>query len=282
MKCVLKIIAVLSLSFSVCACKGNPNDNYLSDDVRQTSENITAEIDSDVIVSDADKIEFYGETAFDKSALGSFVYDSVVENMKIRSEYNGLNILSAENAEIYDLYLRSLALREIVFSHGEEFPVENFGEDFLSFDSLPQILVNDSCYCCSMVTYDSFYNALTEVFTKEAVDKMLEMENRSLYEYNGALWITVGTKYIDTKTIHEDYSIEKKTDSAFDIAITAYLVEDARDEEFEYANADAYKKQIFHYTILKTENGWRVNDFPVYRFYDGDMRRIQIADLYAI
>ena len=201
--------------FPFAPVKETPNVNSLSDDVWQTSENITAEIDSDVLGSDMDKIEFYGETAFDKSALGSFVHDSVVESMKIRSEYNGLNILSAENAEIYDLYLRSLALREIVFSHGEEFPVENFGEDFLSFDRLPQILVNDSCYCCSMVTYDSFYNALTEMFTNEAADKMLEMENRSLYEYNEALWITVGTKYIDTKTIHEDYSIANKTDSAF-------------------------------------------------------------------
>ncbi len=227
--------------------------------------------------SGADNIEFTQGAPVDKNELGSFVYDSVLEFVKNDSD-NGLNILT-ENAELYDIYASSLALSDVIFSNGDSFPTENFGEG-RSFNDLPQINVNGSdILSCAMVTYDSFYGALTDVFTKEAADKMLEMQSRSFREYDGALWITMGTGYIDTKIVHEEYVISENDGSVFDILITAYLVDDNRAEEFDPERADEYEKQTFHYTILKTENGWRVSDFPVYSFSGNEAQRVQISDI---
>ncbi|MDE7193267.1 MAG: IseA DL-endopeptidase inhibitor family protein [Oscillospiraceae bacterium] len=287
MKKISIIIGVLS-ALLLAGCAGNKessslpesttpmieNDTVSFPDSVQTTENSTTET---VTVSDgsSDEIEFVHGDPIDKTALGSFVYDSALEFVKSDAEYNGLNILT-ENAEIYDIYARSLALSRVVFGNGDGFPSENFGEG-VTFNDLSQIKVNGSDnFSCSMVTYDSFYNALTDVFTSETANQMLA-QSRSFYEYEGALWITAGAGYIDTKTIHEEYEIVENSDSAFDIRITAYLVDDSRAEEYDPERADEYEKQTLHYTMLKTENGWRISDFPVYSFSADEVRRVQIA-----
>ena len=168
---------------------------------------------------------------------------------------------SLDNSEFKELYYKALSLVQLIDTVGFEISdnvdasdktyieVKKYGKDYLH------------TYYETGYTYDSFYSAYCEVFTKETAEKTIS-HYPAFYEYNGELWYSVGSGSGNPREVLREYEIVSQTDTALEFRRISYQ-NDANndDEEYDPEKRDEYLKEYIDFKFVLTENGWRVEKF---------------------
>lgn len=111
----------------------------------------------------------------------------------------------------------------------------------------------DEDYSLTGISYDSFKEALLQVFTEEFTEN--DLLKRNIYKnHNGELCYYPYFGYVrDTCFDNIIFSVSSQTENKITIIGTAYY-SDPDDSSVTWEN-------ILKYDIVLTENGWRVNSF---------------------
>lgn len=170
------------------------------------------------------EIEVFGE--YDKSLNVDFDYSEKLQQTLNASYDNGCEVLREQDSELLNLYAKAYTLAEIISGNTADFPfpsnipadsiriLSEFSVDIygLTYIKVPVIRNADEeenweIYYYTGVSYDSFYNELTSVFTESLVKEALKLYPY-FYEYEGALWISYVNKEEDSSVItHIDYEL---------------------------------------------------------------------------
>lgn len=187
---------------------------------------------------------------YDKSTLADFDYSGELE--KISGSDTG-NFLDDGYSEFKELYQKAYALTAITVSSPDSFPT--------ALDSEVQIQVEgeDYPYLLTGYSWDSFYEEMLKVFTKEQAEELI-FGNDLFYSYDGALWYTPASSGGDATRVHEEYQVEK-TDDTVDIIRTTYHVALGETPEFDPEKIDEYETKETHFIFTDTEDGWRASEF---------------------
>jgi len=232
----------------VSAISGNSRmpDNFSSFyDYPETSVSVQTTVVSDLSESLAPKITIVENS----SEIIPFNY----ENNTAENNYSSytemddeIKILlkQAENL-YYDFFLR---VDEMTFNWEKTVTI-SVTRDISDSESYSY----DDDYSLTGISYDSFKEALLQVFTEEFTEN--DLLERNLYiDYNGELCYYTSYGYVRNDCFDSiNFSVSDQTENKMTIIGTAHYSDpDNRSITWEH---------IFKYDIVLTENGWRVNSF---------------------
>jgi hypothetical protein len=202
---------------------------------------------------------------YDKSALQDFVYEY--------TETDADSFLDDGYGEYKELYCRARCLARLIQLGNDEFPTA-YGVGMKNYDVYIDV-VNENYpdspdrYFYSGISYDSFYNALLKVFTKEAADGMLANASRTMREYDGVLWLADASATDDITIVKTEYAVTNATENSFKVLQTNYHADMNEQIEFDPENAENYELGYLTYAFVKTDNGWRAESMNL-RESNGD------------
>ncbi len=126
-----------------------------------------------------------------------------------------------------------------------------------------------SRYYASGIKYDSFVNAYLDVFTVGAAQRVFG-RFQFFRSYNDQLWFSDSAMTGDISGVHEEYELITSTDSELLFRCTVFSAEDLETLEYYPEKRDDYITYTLDYKFVKTADGWRAEEFPIYsRTLDG-------------
>ncbi|MCH5200176.1 MAG: hypothetical protein J1F60_04365 [Oscillospiraceae bacterium] len=249
------------LEFRTTVGSGWPEDKGF--EARYTVERINGEwVRTEAMWYGADgkpaKVTVAGK--YDSRLLTDFDYSGLLELTSSFPEGAG-DFIDGKYSEFKELYRKAFALERCLIGV-QPLPISNSqgGLLLMVYDEelgyhLPYVLAG-----CSD---ESFYGALTEVFTDDMIDSLIAARSASIYMYAGAVWYHDGFGFgSDISRIHDEYSF-KLTEGAFDITHTTYHTTEELGWETDYSPdlKNKYETREHHYIFVKTEDGWRCSRF---------------------
>ena len=160
--------------------------------------------------------------------------------------------------EIKELYFKASALW-CFFKDGEEMwdlCYKNSGTDFVKAKLVtpsPTVKGGNNYYMETGIKSDSFLNALGEVYTDDAIEKMLELYPWYVF-YNGEIW-SQGLSGVFMPAVGAELKLTKQTDTEIEFQSILYdgvTVHVPHKGEVENPNEYRYTNRF-----VKTEEGWR-------------------------
>lgn len=167
--------------------------------------------------------------------------------------YFVVNSSIPDKEEIIDLFNRS----DIV--NGDLTVEANYGR--YNYDpeiGLPSayIMLDNNMYMESGISYDSYYNEMCSIFTKETADKVMHSSHLAPVSYNGELWYSAGGKSGDIACVNTEYELVSLTDTEIEIYQTRYYA--YPDDLFCPWWEDMYSSYKLRSKFVKTDEGWRI------------------------
>lgn len=237
------------------------------------------------------EIEVFGE--YDKSLNVDFDYSEKLQQTLNADYDNGCEVLREQDSELLNLYAKAYTLAEIISGNTADFPfalnipadsirilselsVDIYG---LTYIKVPVIRNADEeeaweIYFYTGISYDSFYNELTSVFTESLVKEALKLYPY-FYEYEGALWISYVSKKEDSPVItHIDYELVSQSDTEVELRRNVRYIGTASDDyipEYEPELRGGYMVKGYLCVFTLTENGFRAEKFFELLRRDGDI-----------
>ena len=204
------------------------------------------------------KVTVMGE--YDSRLLTDFDYSGLLELTSSFPEGAG-DFIDGKYSEFTELYRKAFALERCLIGV-QPLPISD------SQGELLLMVYNEELEC--HIPYmlrgysdESFYSALTEVFTEDMIDSLIAARAASVYMYAGAVWYYEGFGYgSDVSRVHDEYSF-RLTGDTFDITHTTYHTTEELGWDMVYDPdlKDRYETQEHHYTFVKTDEGWRCSRF---------------------
>lgn len=200
------------------------------------------------------------QDGYDQELLEHFDYSRALKQACAQGEGAG-DFLDGEYGGFRELYQKAYALKQYVFDSTVNIPIARDNPNALLTLHVPNENVGSESHMYAMTgfSWDSFYEELLEVFTKELADELIA--NSGLYSYEGGLWYMEHGVWKDSDTfrVHTEYAFEM-TDGAFDVICTSYY-DFGADPEFDPDRAEEYETKVSRCTFIDTEDGWRVSRF---------------------
>ena len=195
---------------------------------------------------------------YDKSALVDFDYSEELEKISGKNDKDTGNFLDDGYSEFKELYQKAYALAAITVSSPDSFPAALDCAD--SDDGVQlQVAGENHTYRLTGYRWDSFYEEMLKVFTKEQAEELI-YGNKLFCSYDGALWYVPAAAGGDVTRVYEEYTVEK-TDDTLDITRTSYHVALGEAPEFDPEKIDEYETKETHFIFTNTEDGWRASEF---------------------
>ena len=225
------------------------------------SYNITVDpLDFYQVWCDKPLAEISVQDGYDQELLEHFDYSNVLKQTSAQGDGAG-DFLDGEYDGFRELYQKAYALKTYVFDSTVNIPIARDNPNALLDLHVPSknAGAESHMYLMTGFSWDSFYEELLKVFTKELADQLIA--NSGLYSYEGGLWYMECGVWKDSETfrVHTEYAFEM-TDGAFDIICTSYY-DFGADPEFDPDRAEEYETKVSRYTFADTEDGWRCQRF---------------------
>ena len=243
------------------------------------SETTTEETGIPVTIeNDPRKFTLYG-TPHSEDKFIDFTYDEVYnqiceeyivdgwwdkENFTMRydeypyQEENDTMFDSLNVPEIKELYFKASALW-CFFKDSEEMwdlSHKNSSSDFVKAELVASSQTVNDCdkrYAETGIKSDSFLNALREVYTEGAIEKMLELYPQYVF-YNGEIW-SRGTSSVIGPVVGAELKLTKQTDTEIEFQSILYDgVTTRTSHKGQVENPNEYR---YTNRFVKTEEGWR-------------------------
>ena len=232
------IIAALIGSLGLCACTNSSHEPGF-----------------DSSITESDTVTVNGN--YDTTKLSEFEYTPLSEFDTDFLKESGCN-------QISDCYKRAQSLALWIGRGISDFPTP--GGAGVSTES-PSIDVSEAGggsyrYYFTGISYDSFYNALLDVFTREKADDLISDAAGRIYSYNGALWIAAVSGGGDMSVVKTEYQVTEKTDDRITLKRTTWHVDIGDEPIYDPARDSEYEKKYADYSFIKTEQGWRADSMP--------------------
>lgn len=228
------------------------------------------------------EIEIIGE--YDKSLNTDFDYSEKLQQTLNAAYDNGCEVLREQDGELLNLYAKAYTLAEIISGNPEDFPFAlNIGAAFIdgfaytkAYIKVPVTVNADvdetwDIYYYSGISYDSFYNELTSVFTESLVEEALKLYPY-FYEYEGALWVSEVSKK-DKQITHIEYELVSQSDTEAVLRRYVRYIGTADGDyipEYDPELRVGYIVKDFDCVFILTENGFRAEKFFELFCYDKD------------
>lgn len=248
MKRNLIIIAVLLGSLALCSCTNSTQENSSISSGSSTDENSSI----------AESYTVTENGIYDRAKLSEFEYTPLEEF--------DIDFLKESGCDqIGDCYKRAQSLALWLGYGISDFPTPNGTGASTESASID---VSESGgelyrYYFTGISYDSFYNALLDVFTQEKADELISDAANRIYSYDGALWIGAVSGGSDTSVVKTEYQVTDKTDDRIVLKRTTWHVDIGEEPIYDSAKDDEYVKEYADYSFVKTEQGWRADNMPL-------------------
>lgn len=191
---------------------------------------------------------------------------------RVKFEYTPADIENIYSESLYE-FLSALDMPEItdLTKHAYTLMIllgtENFGyfTNIQQTDAILSFAEYDFWYDTG-IDYESFCDAYLEVFTVSAAERLFSAY--SLFgSYQGGLWIVGTSLGGNVYLVREEYELISKTETEIVFQRTDFS-EDFRlplnrEPVYDPKKRDEYVKEVFNYKYLKTDRGWRVDEFSV-------------------
>lgn len=212
-------------------------------------------------------------TAYSLDGKGGTVEgETVPAENRVKFEYSPADIENT-NSESLCEFLTELNMSEIMDLTKRAYALilllgtENFG-DFTNIQPTDAILSFSEydLWYGTGIDYESFCDAYLEVFTASAAKRLFSAY--SLFgSYQGELWL-VGTSLSgNVYLVREEYELISKTENEIVFQRTDFSedfhVPLYNEPVYDPEKRDKYVKEVFYYKFLKTDQGWRVDEFSV-------------------
>lgn len=199
---------------------------------------------------------------YDRDSLGEFDYSGIMAETRECDGGSG-DFLDEGYGDFKELYQRAYALVRCLDHPGGYLKVPD--GTFCSLEVPLEYNYSEMvCYQHYLFTgysWDSFYSALTEVFTEDMAEVLA---GSSVYDYGGALWfyMTDGLYSVPTH-LHDEYSAEMIDGNTLDITRTSYYstIHTGWDTEFDPQLTELYNTELTHIIFVNTKKGWRCERF---------------------
>ena len=290
MKKKVKIITILLSAFLFCSCSDNGSD--IAADIDTSISSASAETASDTDAeftetretetSAADSpapkaLDFYSALSLDgkdgliitgepltPDKLEKFQYWLVDLEKDYTSLHDFLKILNIP--EITDLCIRAQSLARM-FSNEYMWVIDELLKDDRSHKNetvLDASAVGKSEFFVeSGRDFDSFAEAYLAVFTKSALDRIFSWYP-CFASYNGELWFVSAAMTGDITVVHREYELITNTESEILFREIEYCIEVGEPFVYDQDKKEEYNTYTLDYKFVMTENGWRVDEFPIY------------------
>lgn len=195
-------------------------------------------------------------TLLEHSQLEEFSVEPFISNYDLSEDEKKL-LDSIGIPEIKDFYITAMALSTAISSTENITPTSAVTEN----NRTPANIENTwsgKRYFESGYTYDSFYNAFLNVFTKEGADELFKRYDYFL-NYNGALLCELISKGGNAWKVHSEYELVSKTDTAVKFREMTFSHDKNSKPATEYKPELRYQYDITftEYEFVLTESGWR-------------------------
>ena len=233
------VIAALIGSLGLCSC---------------TNSSLESGFDSSI--TESDTVIVNGE--YDTTKLSEFEYTPL-------AEFDTDFLTESGCGQISDCYKRAQSLA-LWLGHGiSDFPTPGGAGASTESASIDVSEADGESYryYFTGISYDSFYNALLDVFTREKADDLISDAAGRIYSYDGALWIGAVSGGGDTSVVKTEYQVTDKTDDRIVLKRTTWHVGIGDDLSYDPARDSEYEKEYADYSFVKTEQDWRADSMPL-------------------
>ncbi len=236
-----------------------------STSVSEVSDSRTEGIPETKVTVDGDSREFSLKgLPMDKSDLVSFDLEEVARITKedfkkqlTESEcYIGIDAFFSDilaKPELLDVYIEAQMLYRYTFLNGIRPPIER--------ESVAHLITEDADYAETGINYNSFYNALTSVFTENSADTMLRDHN-FIISYNDGLWrlgISTGS---DQSWVHTEFEVVINSDEEVEFNEIHYCDRNSDTPSYNESEKGSLVTKTYVDRFVKTDNGWRAEKIP--------------------
>ncbi len=239
MKRTLTIIAFLLGSLGLCSCTNS----------HETSSTSSSPI------TEPEAVTVNGE--YDLTKLSEFEYTPL-------AEFDAEFLEESDCGQISDCYKRAQSLA-LWLGHGiSDFPTPD-GTGAPTKSASIDVSEADGevyRYYFTGISYDSFYNALLDVFTQEKADALISDAASSIYSYDGALWLGAVSGGGDMSVVKTEYQVTDKTCDRIVLKRTTWHIDTGEDPVYDPAKDNEYEKEYADYSFVYTERGWRADSMP--------------------
>ena len=186
----------------------------------------------------------------------SYLY-SISKDSEISDFFNELDIPDKE--EIIELYHRGQTLRSI--SNGNSLLKWEFNPARIKVDDEEYFRI----YFESGISYESYYKALSDVFTEETAEAFIQSSCNSIcpFSYNKELWVQGGEPSPNLHLRHEEYYLVKSDENELIFTTVQYMTGSLYVQRFYPELRDQYMVTSTENIFVKTDGGWRIKDICV-------------------
>lgn len=225
----------------------------------------TSSLFTNYVLDGAENLSINGEV-LDSAELAEFEYDVLrLEDYKPElSKFLSVSGLT----EIAEQCARGYTLLRF-------FSTENLSSGILdeqSLETLSQLNIaarSPNRFYASGISYDSFINSYLDVFTVDAAERVFS-RFPNFCSYKEQLWFADCAMTGNVGDVHEEYELITNSDSEILLRCTVYSVEVGEPPEYDPDKRDSYETYMLDYKFVKTADGWRADEFPIYsRDLDG-------------
>lgn len=196
-----------------------------------------------------------------------------IENIYSESLYEFLS--EPDMPEITDLTKRAYTLMLLLGT-------ENFGyfTNIQQTDAIFSFSEYDLWYGTG-IDYESFCDAYLEVFTISAAERLFSAY--SLFgSYQGELWLVGTSLGGNAYLVREEYELISKTENEIVFQRTDFMEDFTQplyDEPvYDPEKRGEYIKKVYNYKFLKTDQGWRADEFSVNSLTTGGVDENTVSD----
>lgn len=228
----------------------------------------------------AEPVEYVGKTIeiigeYDKSLNVDFDYSEKLQQTLNAAYDNGCEVLRKRDGELLDLYAKAYTLAEIISGNTADFPfalntVAAFIDGFAYTNAYIKVPVTGNAgeeedwesYYYTGISYDSFYNELTSVFTESLVEEALNLYPY-FYEYDGVLWVSYVSNE-DKSITHIEYELVSQSNTEAVLRRYVRYIGTADGDyipEYDPELKGGYIVKDFDCVFILTENGFRAEKF---------------------
>lgn len=267
-----KASLALALCFLLCACA----NTVLERETENTSEQSVQPVESatalpdlltDYSYDDAEGIVITGEP-LDPEELIDFAYEPKALDFYYRHSLAEF-LETLDMPEIEELCARAGALLGL-------FSTESFVDENI-FVNQPRDRARlnastaggEACFGEMGVRYDSFCRAYLDVFTRNAANRVFSAYP-CFCSYKEQLW-ALGTALTGDVRIldHREFELIARTDTELFFQCTVFAIKEVNGEPPEYdpEKRDEYLQGSLDFKFIKTDEGWRVDEIPIFSTY---------------
>lgn len=286
MKKILVIVLALTLSLALSGCGSSDVHSEQSSD--ESSAEISSSDESSTAISSFDESSAvissfdgssnaisssdyspYGESpenpeisevsAEDTSSKNSPADTDGLKTFDYEEHYNYINnfkssftdfLDSLNKPDVKELYIRADALTSGFNSEGY---VTDFGDP---------VTIDGYEYNATGYDYNSFLSAMNALFTPQATENILT-EFPFMRESGGELYQLGATFIPEFVVLWREYQIVRNSDDYVEFNIINFCSGDIT-EEYDPSKHDSYDKSTLKNIAVRTENGWRIEDFAMF------------------